>query len=84
MSWSVRPVIERRRHGRRRPERTCCCGAVGYPHRVGSIPGCIGDLTCAHGAPMPGHPDYDGRCPECDREEYADILSDTWRDDRLR
>ena len=33
---------------------------------------------------MPGHPDYDGRCPECDREEYADILSDTWRDDRLR
>lgn len=84
MSWSARPVIERRRHGRRLPELTCHCDAVGYPHRVGTVPDCIGDLTCPHGEPMPGHPDYDGRCPECDREEYADILFDTWRDDRLR
>lgn len=74
-------VIERARPGRRRPERTCRCDAAPYPHRLGSVKGCYGDLVCDHGWPLYGHPDYDGRCPACDREEYADRLFDLWHDE---
>ena len=78
------PVCERIRRGRRKPERTCTCAAVPWPHRVGTVLGCYGDLVCYHGLPMTGHPDYDGPCPACDREEYADSLFDLWRDGRAR
>jgi hypothetical protein len=78
------PVRERTRQGRCQPERTCTCDAVRYPHRLGSVTGCYGGLICYHGQPMHGHPDFAGRCPQCDREEYADILFDRWRDERAR
>ena len=74
-------VTERHRWGRRRPERTCTCVAVPFPHRVGSVKGCYGDLICSHGWPMYGHPDYEERCPECDREAYGDLLFDLWHDE---
>ena len=74
-------VIERRRSGRRRPERTCTCDIVVYPHRAGSIPGCHGELKCAHGLPLYGHPDHDGRCSECDRDAWADAAYHAWKDD---
>ena len=77
-------VIERSRKGRRKPELTCRCDALPFPHRAGSDPDCIGLLYCHHGLPMYGHPDWDGRCPDCDREAWADIAFDTWRDARLR
>ena len=77
-------VVERTRQGRRRPERTCTCDAVFWPHRADTVPGCYGGLICYHGLPMTGHPDYDGPCSACDREEYADILFDRWRDERAR
>jgi len=76
-------VVERTRRGRSRPEKTCTCRAVRYPHRVGTVPGCYGDLVCYHGMPMYGHPDWDERCPDCDREAAADIAFDCWRDARL-
>jgi hypothetical protein len=34
---------------------------------------------CAHGKPTRDHPNYAGRCPDCDREEYADIVCDLRR-----
>ncbi len=34
---------------------------------------------CAHGQPTHAHPDYEGRCPDCDRDEYADIVCDLRR-----
>ena len=77
-------VRERTRQGRRQPERTCTCDAVPWPHRVDTVPGCYGGLICYHGQPLHGHPDFAGRCPQCDREEYADIRFDRWRDERAR
>lgn len=74
-------VIERQRPGRRQPERTCRCDAVPYPHRVGSVKGCFGDLICCHGQPMYGHPDYEECCPDCTRDEYGDMLFDLWHDE---
>ena len=76
-------VVRRTRKGRRKPELTCRCDALSFPHRAGSDPQCIGLLYCEHGLPLYGHPDYEGRCPECDRWEAADIAFDRWRDDRL-
>ena len=70
--------------GRRETEHTCRCAAVRYPHRLGSVTGCYGDLICYHGLPMTGHPDYANRCAECDREEAGDIACDRWRDERAR
>lgn len=77
-------VSQHQRPGRKQPERTCRCDAVAFPHRVGSVAGCYGDLICHHGRPMYGHPDYDGRCPDCTREEYGDLLFDQWRDEHGR
>jgi hypothetical protein len=74
-------VVARTRPGRRQPERTCACAAAPYPHRLNSVKGCSGDLVCYHGLPMYGHPAYDGRCPDCDREAYADQQFDVWRDE---
>ncbi len=74
-------VIERRRQGRRRPERTCTCDAVAFPHRLGSVKGCYGDLICSHGWPTHGHPDFDEACPECAWEAYSDLLFDQWHDE---
>jgi hypothetical protein len=77
-------VRERTRQGRCQPERTCTGAAVPWPHRVGTVLGCYGDLVCYHGLPMTGHPDYDGPCLACDREEAGDIAFDRWRDERAR
>lgn len=74
-------VVERTRQGRRKAERTCTCDAVPYPHRLNSVKGCYGALVCYHGLPMYGHPDYDGHCPDCDSEEYGDLLFDLWHDE---
>ena len=74
-------VRERTRQGRRKPERTCTCAAVPWPHRADTVPGCYGDLLCYHGLPMTGHPDYADRCAECDREEAGDELFDRWHDE---
>jgi hypothetical protein len=77
-------VVERIRQSRRKPECTCRCDVAPFPHRLGSVRGCYGDLICPHGLPMAGHPDHAARCPECDREAYADIAFDRWRDERAR
>lgn len=74
-------VIEHRPSGRRKPEHTCRCEILPYPHRSSSVPGCYGDLVCHHGTPQFGHPAYEGRCSECDREEYRDILFDLWHEE---
>ena len=37
------------------------------------------ETLCAHGQPTRAHPDYAGRCPACDREEWADIVCDLER-----
>ncbi len=76
-------VVERIRAGRRQVESTCYCSAARYPHRLGAVKGCHGDLVCFHGLPMPGHPDYDERCEQCAEEEYEDMKFDSWRDERL-
>jgi len=81
MRWPTELVVERHRPGRRRAERTCYCSAARYPHRVGTVPDCCGDLICAHGLPMYGHPGYEERCPECDWEEAGDIAFDWWHDE---
>ncbi len=73
-------VIERRRPGRRKPERTCRCAAGAYPHRAGSLPGCYGELQCEHGLPLHSHPDYDGRCPDCERAAGIDLRYHAWKD----
>mgnify|MGYP000956515361 CR=1 FL=1 len=75
-------VVERTRPGRRSTELTCLCSALAFPHRLGSTPGCYGDLFCAHGSPMEGHPDYDGRCPICAREEYDDVRFHCWYEEQ--
>ena len=76
-------VVERTRTGRQKPERTCTCDAVPWPHRVSTVLGCYGALICYHGLPMTGHPDYADRCAECDRAEAGDIACDRWRDERM-
>ena len=83
MIYYSNPVTKRYRAGRREPERTCRCEAVPWPHRVGSVEGCCGDAYCSHGLPIPGHPDYEQRCPDCNRDEYGDFLFDCWRDEGL-
>ena len=83
--WNTNDLVTvRHRIGRRRPEHTCRCDAVPWPHRLGSVKGCYGDAYCAHGLPTPEHPDYEGRCPDCDREAYGDMLFDSWRVDDHR
>jgi len=77
-------VTVRHRTGRRHPERTCRCDAVPWPHRLGGVEDCSGAATCAHGLPTAEHPDYEGRCGECDREAHADVLFDSWRVDGCR
>ena len=74
-------VTVRHRTGRRHPERTCRCDAVPWPHRLGSVEGCIGDGYCAHGMPTREHPECGERCLHCDSEAYADMLYDRWRVD---
>ena len=34
------------------------------------------ETLCAHGRPTRTHPDYEECCPDCDREDYADIVCD--------
>ncbi len=43
--------------------------------RVADLP----ETLCAHGRPTRAHPDCEGRCSECDREDYADIVCDLRR-----
>ena len=74
-------VTKHTRKGHRKPESTCRCDAVSFPHRLGSVPGCYGGLVCHHGLPMYGHPDFEERCRECDREDYGDHLDHLWRDE---
>ncbi len=76
----VTPLVERRhRRGRRKAELTCHCDAAPYPHRAGSVEGCYGLAFCEHGIPTSEHPDFSGRCPECERWEHADHWYDTHR-----
>jgi hypothetical protein len=77
----VTPLVKRSHRQGRSPERTCYCDAVTFPHRLDSVPGCYGGLVCHHGLPMAGHPDYEWRCTQCDREEYDDIVFDRWHDE---
>jgi hypothetical protein len=79
--WLTPLVVLRRRPDRRKLERTCTCDAVGYPHRAGSVDGCYGLSFCEHGRPTPDHPDYEGRCPECDRWAWADMRYHALRDE---
>ena len=72
-------VVIRRRHGRRQMEKTCTCDAVPWPHRAGSVEGCYGLAYCEHGLPTRDHPDFEGRCPECERWEWVDIVTDRRR-----
>lgn len=74
-------VTKRYRRGRQKPEYVCRCNAVPWPHRLDSIEGCYGHAFCHHGLPTPNHPEYEHRCPDCDREAYGDYLYDCWRDD---
>ena len=78
--WVKALVCERRRPGRRRTERTCHCPVLPYPHRSGSVLDCWGELICHHDRPMHGHPNFESRCPECDREEYGHLRFDVWRE----
>ena len=73
----VTPLVERRVRSRRRtPELTCTCDAVPWPHRAGSVAGCYGLAYCEHGLPTSHHPDYEGRCPECELWEWVDWYHD--------
>jgi hypothetical protein len=77
--WLTPLVRLRKRGGRHRPEATCTCGAVAYPHRAGSVPGCYGLAFCEHGLPTRDHPGYEGRCPECELWEWVDVVTDVRR-----
>jgi hypothetical protein len=75
----VTPLVRRRRRaGRRRPEMTCTCDAVPWPHRAGSVAGCYGLAFCDHGLPTPDHPDWSGEsCRECALWEWVDWVYDS-------
>jgi hypothetical protein len=82
MTRHINDLVVERDRGRSKPERTCVCKAVSYPHRVGSVQGCYGLAVCPHGLPTPEHPDYEG-CQECEIDSYQDYLFDYHRDRTL-
>jgi hypothetical protein len=79
MRWVTPLVYERHRPGRRKPEQTCTCDAVPWPHRAGTVEGCYGLAYCEHGRPTREHPDGGEYCPECAWWEYVDHVTDLCR-----
>jgi len=61
-------VVKRTRKGRRKAELTCRCDACPFASgRIG--PAVHGFPLLRTRSALYGHPDYEGRCPECDRWE---------------
>ena len=71
----VQDVKLRKGRNRSVPIETCFCDSYPFPHRLGGGD-CDGNNYCCHGWYLP-----DSRCPECEREEYGDLLFDLWHDE---